>query len=462
MSWRVLGTIIFVLGNLFTFGSFGFGAQSLLASLESIQFVSNLFFAKYCHNEQVTVRMALATLSIVSGNVLVVIFAQHDATLYQSTGMIRLYQVNDAYHAYLVIAFCLWALTNYTFLRYHNSRCKLGVLLWKHNFMEPFCYAMSSAIIGTQAVLLSKCMSMLIQVSIRGEKDEFETWFVYFILAMWVMLVAYWLQRLDNGLALFPPLFIIPVMQVFFVFFAIVCGGIYFEEFNKFTTSQWIGFVIGVSMILSGVYGLAPTDMVLHTPDNIVVPEQSNTCTNEGDHSMLAKSDGGRDIELGLSKQSTVDKLGEVIQAESELDQHLHQTVKEKPSAEKVPPPSSAAPDVNLYVKIAQNDSQGVQLEEGADSPTNHERILPPTTANGFSTVRLEPLNDNDLSGSSVSKKANRKVVKRGNTNPGPLLADGGKDPQDLLKMESASQITHSTHNRGNSLSNIDTSTPVE
>jgi hypothetical protein len=39
--WRY-GTIIFVTGSLTTFASFGFAAQSLLASLESVQFVSNM------------------------------------------------------------------------------------------------------------------------------------------------------------------------------------------------------------------------------------------------------------------------------------------------------------------------------------------------------------------------------------------------------------------------------------
>ena len=70
----------------------------------------------------------------------------------------------------------------------------------------------------------------------------------------WIILVAYWLRRLDKGLELFPPLFIIPVLQVFFVFFAIMCGGVYFEEFIGFTYQQYIGFVIGVVMILGRIF----------------------------------------------------------------------------------------------------------------------------------------------------------------------------------------------------------------
>jgi hypothetical protein len=114
---------------------------------------------------------------------------------------------------------------------------------------------------------------MLLQSAIRhNDQTEFKFWFLYFIFVTWIMMVAYWLHRLDWGLALFPPLFIIPVMQVFFVFFAIVCGGIYFNEFDSFDEGQWIGFIIGVSMILGGVYGLAPTHVVLQTPTTQVAP----------------------------------------------------------------------------------------------------------------------------------------------------------------------------------------------
>jgi len=266
-DYRILGTIIFIFGNLFTFASFGFGAQSLLASLESIQFVSNLFFARYVHHETVSFRMIAATLSIVAGNILVVIFAEHSALLITSNQMIHLYVTNNIYHGYMVAAFFVYVITTYTYLHYYKSRVVLRhPLLWNHSFVEPFCYAASSAIIGTQAVLKSKCMALLIQVTLRGIKNEFESWYIYFILAIWLLLVSYWLNRLDKGLMLYPPLFIIPVMQVFFVFFAIICGGLYFQEFLAFSTIQFIGFTIGVVMILSGVYGLAPTDMVLKLP----------------------------------------------------------------------------------------------------------------------------------------------------------------------------------------------------
>ena len=172
-SWRTIGVSLFVIGNLATFASFGFAAQSLLASLESVQFVSNVFFVRYVHKEKVTWRMIIATTSIVVGNSLVVIFSDHTAALLTSADLINLYATNQAYWVYLAVSLLLWTVNHFTYAHYYDARVNKKILLWRHSFVEPFTFAVSSAIIGTQAVLNSKCMSMLIQVSTRGIVNEF-------------------------------------------------------------------------------------------------------------------------------------------------------------------------------------------------------------------------------------------------------------------------------------------------
>jgi len=54
-SWRV-GMLIFALGNCLNFISFGYAAQSLLAALGSVQFISNVAFAYFVLEEKVTGR----------------------------------------------------------------------------------------------------------------------------------------------------------------------------------------------------------------------------------------------------------------------------------------------------------------------------------------------------------------------------------------------------------------------
>lgn len=267
-SWWLIGTIIFVAGALFTFASFGFGAQSLLASMESVQFVSNVVFVHYVHGQEVTPRMLLATLAIVGGNVLVVIFSDHAAPLLVSSDINNLYITNTAYQAYVGVAGVCFIASNLLFRYYYHSRVELKrPPLWRHSLVEPLSYTISAAILGTQAVLQSKTLSMLLQATLRGN-NQFTQPTVYCVLVAWLFFVSFWLNRLNRALDLFPPLFIIPVTQVFFVFFAILSGGIFFEEFLSFTVKQYVGFIVGVLLIFIGVYGLAPPDVQVYAPED--------------------------------------------------------------------------------------------------------------------------------------------------------------------------------------------------
>ena len=57
-------------------------------------------------------------------------------------------------------------------------------------------------------------------------------------------------------------------MQAFFMFFAILCGGIFFSEFNTFTPQAAIGFFVGIVVVFGGVYGLAPVNATVANDDD--------------------------------------------------------------------------------------------------------------------------------------------------------------------------------------------------
>ena len=301
------GTFMFVFGALFTFAAFGFAAQSLLASLESVQFVANVVFAKLVHKEVISYKMIIATVSIIVGNTLVVIFSEHGLYLFTGRDIVYLYRVNTSYHIYLACALLIFFVSQYVYIKYKESRFKSGKLLWSHSFVEPFAYVISSTIIGTLAVLKSKCLSMLIQVSVRGISNEFVQPTVYVVLFIWMLLVAFWLRRMDLGLELYPPLFIIPVLQVFFVLFAILCGGIYFNEFLLFSSEQWVGFIIGVFLILLGVYGLTPDNVDILSMGGKVVPVDSDELVVPSQGFELGKAEHDNRYVLQVTACSTDD-----------------------------------------------------------------------------------------------------------------------------------------------------------
>jgi hypothetical protein len=51
-------------------------------------------------------------------------------------------------------------------------------------------------------------------------------------------------------------------IQVNFIIFAIVSGGIFFKEFNAFGVWNWVGFVAGVLLLIFGIFLLSPTQNI--------------------------------------------------------------------------------------------------------------------------------------------------------------------------------------------------------
>jgi drug/metabolite transporter (DMT)-like permease len=68
-----------MMANILKLNTFGYAAQSLLAALGSVQFVTNVFFAYVLLNEVVTRRIVLATIFIMAGNVFLVAFGNHQS-----------------------------------------------------------------------------------------------------------------------------------------------------------------------------------------------------------------------------------------------------------------------------------------------------------------------------------------------------------------------------------------------
>jgi hypothetical protein len=275
---------------------------------------------------------------------------------------------------------------------------------------------------------------MLIQVAIRGEQNEFARWYIWMIFGTWILMVAYWLNRIDTGLKLYPPLFIIPVMQVFFVFFAIVCGGIYFREFDEFTSSQWIGFSIGVFMILAGVYGLAPPDLVLITPDD--EDEKNLDNKNNEDTNIFEKNKPlESDIETGpsLTEEQTIKR--EILALEKKLksiqissqpcllsDQISDENVRTKPTPAPKLSVNSTGTVLVSYKETDNNNNEHVSTSSPSPSETSVSDPVPQINnnnsingSNKSQGVVLPPINRNESLNlnSSPSNKKSRKVIKR-------------------------------------------------
>jgi hypothetical protein len=285
-TW-LIGTVVFVSGSLLNFASYAFAAQSMLASLESIQFVTNLIFGKFMLRAHVTKTMLLGTILTVTGTIIAVQFSSKE-TLDLDTKDIKVLYSNPGYIVYLVLMIGLLFLLHFVY-RYYERRKSDGKELNHTDIIIPLTYSISSALFGTQSTVQAKVLAELLAVQSSKKENVFESWFTYFTIIYWVTTVVVWLSRLNRALTIFNPLLIIPMLQCSFIFFAIVSGGIFFQEFNGFSSTQWVGFWFGIMVMFSGLVLLTPRhkrveEEMTNVVTNLLKANDEKICSGNNEH----------------------------------------------------------------------------------------------------------------------------------------------------------------------------------
>lgn len=289
MTW-VVGTIVFVSGSLLNFASYAFAAQSMLASLESVQFVTNLLFGRFMLGAHVTQTMLVGTLLTVTGTVMAVQFSSKD-TLELDVDDIKQLYLNPVYLSYLGIMGVLLLVLHIIYRRLDDLQNK-NKPVKQSEIIMPIVYSVWSAMVGTQSTVQAKVLAELLAVQSSGHDNVFASWFLYVTIVAWAVTATIWLKRLNDALGRFNPLFIIPLLQCSFIFFAIVSGGIFFLEFDSFDANQWIGFWLGIIVMFSGLVLLTPPPSHAEDDDELH-RELVNLILINGGHSLASNQSMG-------------------------------------------------------------------------------------------------------------------------------------------------------------------------
>ena len=255
-QWQI-GVVVFVGGGVANFVSFGYAPQSLLSALGSIQFVSNVVFASLVLKEKVTIRVVFATACIVGGCILIVVFSASSQEILTVEELMSYYQ-SPAYITYICLMFVLM-IGCYLVYRYGKrvTSSPDGHVPAFWNRLLPISYAMFCAPIGTQSVLFSKTVSVLLRTTMSGD-SQLGSWFTWVMLLAFILTAVFWVTRLNKSLKLFPAIVIVPTMQIGWTIFSIISGGIYFQEFQEYGPLAMSMFLLGVSIIMVGVFYLTP------------------------------------------------------------------------------------------------------------------------------------------------------------------------------------------------------------
>ncbi|KAG6656128.1 hypothetical protein I3843_04G000200 [Carya illinoinensis] len=257
-TWRV-GILFFLLGNCLNFISFGYAAQSLLAALGSIQFVSNIAFAYFVLNKMVTVNILVATAFIVLGNIFLVAFGNHQSPVYTPEQLAEKYSN---------ISFLLYCLILIVIVALHHSIYRRGELMltvsghdlrpfW--HMLLPFSYAIVSGAVGSCSVLFAKSLSNLLRLAMYSGY-QLHGWFTYSMLLLFLSTAGFWMTRLNEGLSLFDAILIVPMFQIAWTFFSICTGFIYFQEYQVFDALRTTMFILGMMSVFIGISLLAPDE----------------------------------------------------------------------------------------------------------------------------------------------------------------------------------------------------------
>jgi hypothetical protein len=116
-------------------------------------------------------------------------------------------------------------------------------------------YPILSGVMGAQSAIFAKSTAELVKYTISVKSlDAFTTQISpYIIIMCMVFTITMQVQWLNDGLARFDAMSIIPVFQTFWVFFTAFAGMVFYDEWRNFTAAQALLFPLGVAITLYGV-----------------------------------------------------------------------------------------------------------------------------------------------------------------------------------------------------------------
>ncbi|KAF4736622.1 NIPA-like protein 3 [Perkinsus olseni] len=257
----LLGFAVFLSGQLISMWALGMAPQSMLSSLGSFSLVSNSFLAPLILNEQHNSMSIYATVLLVAGSVMVVIFSHHSDQENTPEELAR----NLRGFPFIVMMATIVALLIGLATRAYRLR-KIQQML------EPIYFGMVSALLGALSVLFAKCVSTLLHTLVATEGGSggigiaTGTTILIFSLSALCSLMSVYFMNL--GLICFKALYILPVYYSLAIVFQTITGGVFFREFSTFTVPQALGFSGGVVLTVVGVWVLTTADLATTCPED--------------------------------------------------------------------------------------------------------------------------------------------------------------------------------------------------
>ena len=261
----LLGQVIFATFSLINFAALALAPASVLTPLESIQFVTNIFYNRFVNKAVVSTRMAAGVGLAAMGTTLTVVFGAPGNGCH-TVDQLESFWVRWTWPVYVAFSLTVAVVAFVTHKRYqpyvlhlqklrqelqearkagcigagHEMELKrLTVELEEHEavcramhaeLVAPISYTLYSALIGgAQMIVHTKAVSELLFLLLQGDDTIFVGWLVYAELTLLLVCGFTWLYKLNECLWLYEPLLILPLMVGTFILFGGIAGGIFFQ-----------------------------------------------------------------------------------------------------------------------------------------------------------------------------------------------------------------------------------------
>ena len=202
--------------------------------------------------------MYAGTCLILLGTIIAVVFGPVDGTVLIPLSELILDWEEVGWIVYLSLIVVAAAAAEAAYRVYAAAEAK-GERRFAQQQLKPVFFALSSSLIGTQAVVQAKCMAEAVKLMTAGCAVEVLTsWYPYTTLILLGSCGALWLVRLNQALKDYDPLFIIPLLQSCYIVCAVVSGGLYFREFVSLPSHKVVLFVFGILVLLIGLSLMLP------------------------------------------------------------------------------------------------------------------------------------------------------------------------------------------------------------
>lgn len=268
------GTGMFVLSAIANFVAFAFAPASVLAPLEGAQFVTNFAYGVFTKStalydkgkgwkRKAVGRTSGGTALVVLGIVLPILTASNEVAVFNEEAIWCFWR-NTTWWIYFVITSVVGVSFFVTWRMIRSSVNAGDHGHNQHNKLHMVLFAVPAAVMGGFAVVQAKAISELVepifsdgQWSVLG---SFLFWQCLFFIGIGLGTWIYAQQRATDD-DMYEVLAILPLMQGCYIIFSSIGGGIFFEEFDSFSTSQAVTFAAGLVFIVIGMWFILPMDV---------------------------------------------------------------------------------------------------------------------------------------------------------------------------------------------------------